>query len=270
VPLGEADPAPSPGDSNGTTPRKQSEPKQSTEQETTEEEPTWCDKQGTHAFCADFDSYDVGEGWDITVWGLPPGGIPGQKFEAVASDRSTPNALSITEPPIAVGEKRGGTEFSREVSATNPKSVRVALALRIDSVGVDNDTHAMVPVYLGLWKREGTMTNYLASTYLGLRSTTTELLASVVEQEDFDLTVDIEEFPRERWVDVELSMDLTASPPLATIRYDGKLAGEKSLAGLDVAEIEGASLKIGMTLSPTPHAAPFVALFDNVLVDVVE
>jgi len=228
---------------------------------------TWCKHQGTHTFCSDFDGKDVRDGWDGVWYTGAPGGLPGSKYEAVASDRSAPNALSIYEPAMGGEEYRGGPTFSRRLGVTNLKGVRVALDLRIDAIGIDTDVHAMAPVSLTLAKTDDRGWEHVASASLDLRHTKTELLASPAV-DDADGAVASENLPRAKWVHVELDVDLASSPATVSMTYDGTQVAKGTYGALDVATIDLLDLQIGMTRN-SPHASAFEASFDNVVLDVL-
>ena len=224
---------------------------------------TWCTER-THAFCADFDadkSKWAKHGFD-DVWF---GGALGGSYELVEGDRSPPHALSITEPKVEPGEPGSGFSFARAVKVASSKGARVNLDLYIDSIGIDKDTYAISPVSLTLRRTEGKGRLSVASTRLDLRSTRTELHVWPNEDKG-SWSVPAEHFPRDRWVHVELTIDLATTPATATMRYDGKVVASGTHDALDPSTIEDVELRIGMTV-PVPHPSAVVEVFDNVTLD---
>jgi hypothetical protein len=254
---------PDPAEETQPPPRRRPPPDETADEDPTVPRDTWCTSR-SHAFCADFDGAELEHGWD-GIW-YAGGRSPGSGYDEVSSDRSAPNALSITERPVTPGELGGGPRFSRDLDVTNPNGARVAIDVLLASTGLDSDTHALAPVSLSFSRRDGDGWVYVSAARLDLRNTRTELHRTPAPEEGGDWSVPAEQLPRGRWVHVEITIDLASAPPVATMTYDGEEVARGSLGALEPATIDSVHLEIGMTLR-SPHAQTFEAAFDNVTLD---
>ena len=226
--------------------------------------PTWCSKQGAHSFCADFDGADPKANW-ATFGAASAVGI-------TASDRSAPNALSITRP--AAG---GDSGLVKLVSKLAPQNIRIAMDIRVDSRGLTGNNFYQQPIVIQVADAAGE--RVVEGLALELRTDGSKVetglqLFSLEEPEGLASPTSVEvapatTLPTDRWVRVAIAIDLSSASTLrASLAYDGVGAGEISVKRAP-AELARVYLNVGASI---PYAAvgpaPFVAAFDNVLFDV--
>jgi hypothetical protein len=226
--------------------------------------PRWCNEQGQHTFCADFDGISLLDGWE---WGGS-----NLAFKGVNSERSAPRALSITEAASShdAGEYPDAPAFSKSVALTSPTSLHVGVDIEVESLGLVGDSIGVTPIMIALTHVEGTSTSYALAAQLSLRATKAEvtLWGTSASGAPFDPQGggDLPSLPIAAWVRVELDLAVTPSGGTVTVTYDGKSVGHFDIAGIATTALNGAYLELG-GLHPQFHPGDFVASFDNVLAD---
>jgi hypothetical protein len=102
----------------------------------------WCAKQGAHTLCADFDGPEP-----LAPW--PDVDLDGEVLKTTPSERSSPNALLITQPAASGGSPAPEITVSRRISMTSRKSVRAEFDLRLGAK-TPNDPSAREPVVISI------------------------------------------------------------------------------------------------------------------------
>lgn len=231
----------------------------------------WCSAQGKHSFCADFDGRDLLEGWQASFSGGDPSIPP---YKAVPSDRSAPRAFSVTQPAAShdAGTFPESFVLGKAFTAASPTSLRVSFDLKVEQLGLDNDTYGRSPIMVALTHHEGMTTTYSLAAQLSLRATKTELhLWGADPDPDGGFVPSgggtIESMPIGRWVHVELQLSATPSGGTATVSYDSKPAGTFDISGISTTGLNGAYLEIGARSAQyLPHDS--IVVFDSVVADV--
>lgn len=225
---------------------------------------TWCDRQGTHTFCSDFDKNDLAGEWDGIIDDL-------DDFKSVPSDRSPPHAVAFTDH---ASSPEGGFPFApsfvRELGVKSATKLKMSLDMRIDALGLADDHVGETPVFVSLTRRVGTTTYYSLAAELSLRKTYAEL-TTYTDADDggftIPTTVTTAPLPQGRWVHVDLALTSDgAGNATIDLSYDGQPAAQAHLTGVP-SGLGGAHVEIG-AINPQFHPGDVVVAFDDVLVDV--
>lgn len=207
----------------------------------------WCDQQGMHSFCADFDGASVTEGWSNGLKALASGGITSSP-----SDRSAPTAATIAQAP--------GDGASLGKWLTGSSGARVALDTRVDDFG--SEAH----VVTGLFLSKGE--DPVASVFLTASEAAVVFELVVIGGNSLHRT-SLAALPRGKWTRVGLSLQQDANGNFtSSLEYDGvPMASLKYPHVTPQASPDSALLVVGPMDWPPKGNTSFRVSFDNVLAD---
>ena len=220
---------------------------------------TWCDLQGAHDLCADFDSeFDLFHGFNEVVRGDDP--AHRDEAAAVSSDRSAPYALH--EKGDALPSPEGGQDPAGPFSGTflvrsfgPTKSTKAHLAW---DFRVDQNDDILGHVF-ELEGRTADDKNIVFAASLSLTTDKSFLAAS-------NGTVPgLPPIASGRWVHVEVALDdLGTGAGTATMSFDGSVVGSVPFTG-KLADAAGTKLYLGV--SRTAPSGAYDIRYDNVVFD---
>lgn len=253
-------PAPAPAPTEATTPsppKKATSPSASTDQETEQPsapEPTWCSQQGQHDFCEDFDGPDLTKGWQVH-------GVT-SAFATIASDRSSPHGLKVTQQP----EGGGKALIVTKVTHASPTKLHLAVDMRVEAGGNDS----VDPLLIQL--TDPAYTRAVEGIQLGLYGDSADFMVFSLEKDKEPTQKNIgytslAGLPQNSWVRVAIDVDLSATTLVATASFDGVKAGEATVQRVGD-PIAAAVLSLGASFSASASSSPYVIGFDNLLFDV--
>lgn len=220
---------------------------------------TWCDRNGAHDFCADFDTDDPLHGFDDITLGDDKAHV--DLHELVASDRSAPFALhesGATLPTPATGQNPAGpfagTSFSKSFGQTKSTKATVAFDLRVDA------NEESLTFLVELEGRTADEVKIVFNASLGLTPSSSMLSAVSVGQ-----VASFAPIAMGRWVHVTIALDDHGTGKgTATLSYDGVAVGSTQLDGR-LADAAGTRFFLGVMR--TAPAGAYDVSFDNVTVD---
>ena len=215
----------------------------------------WCAKQGAHTLCADFDGPEP-----LAPW--PDFELDGEGLKTTSSDRSSPNALLVTQPAASGGSPGPEISISRRIPVTSPKSLRAELDLRLGAK--TSNASSRHPIVMGIGRNDV----HLIGTIFSVADDDTRLYVS--ESESSRQTI-VPDFPREKWVRISLTIAIDPVEGIAktTLAYDGTPVGEQSLHLVkeNIGKTLYAIIDIG-AFSQNRSTQPFETAIDNVVFDV--
>lgn len=215
--------------------------------------PTWCDRAGAHAFCADFDDDDGLGAFDEIVGGNDPSHR--DESGVVPSDRSAPNALHLRGDRIETPE--GGPDPTGPFSGlfgvkALPKTTSTKARLSFDlRVAVDDD-YVSVLELTGRTKTDA----YAFHVSLDLTPDHSYLGAAL------GTLPPLSPIPMGRWVHVEIAMDAAAHT--ATLSFDGAAAGSSPFDGTFADSVDS---QIYVGVARTAPAGAYDIAYDDLVVD---
>ncbi len=222
----------------------------------------WCSGQTSHAFCADFDGDYAADGWQA---------FAGGPIQTVPSDRSPPFALSVVSPGGPSDQPPPpGAVLMKQLKQRAPHEMHVAFDIRLDALGIDDDSGQIMPIAVYLATELGSAPYVSLDIQLRRGKAALEVF-QVKDDESADgqsfATADLASLPLGQWVRVEIALAAGSTGGFASVTYDGAPAGATPLAPFETGLIEDTYVLLGV-VGQTTHAGTFSAAIDDLVTDV--